>query len=206
MTSPSHGGGRRFESGRAHRSFADQDPLWHFSISKLSTQLSTLRHTRVAQPLGALILDFEFDELCSYTEARSIGLASKSVDWIKRGSAAFWRATSGTITKQSMDNLRTNTLEHYQSMWSKSKILAFAKAFLAYLTKTRLDTRYQAFSVFFELPRTVKERMNVTRRIVTKDDIIRVLAFIKKAERQGDISPERSAQYSGFVILGAFTG
>jgi hypothetical protein len=46
--------------------------------------------------------------------------------------------------------------------------LAFAKAFLGYLTKTRLE--YQAFNVFLELPKVLKERKNVTNRIVTKED------------------------------------
>jgi hypothetical protein len=48
--------------------------------------------------------------------------------------------------------------------------LAFAKAFLGYRTKTRLDTQYQAFNVFLELPKVLKERKNVTNRIVTKED------------------------------------
>jgi hypothetical protein len=146
----SHGGGRRFESGRAHLLLADQDPLHSFSISELSTQLSTPRQTTVTQSLATLALDFELDELCSYTEARSIGLARKSVDWIKRSSTAFWRATRGTVKKQSIDRLRSYTLERYQSTWSRSKTLAFAKAFLGYLTKTRLD---YSLSGFQHIPR-----------------------------------------------------
>lgn len=77
---------------------------------------------------------------------------------------------------------------------------------LAYLTKTRLDTRYQAFSIFLELPKAVKERKNITNRIVRTDDINNVLRYIKKSESRGDISSERSAQYSAFVLFGAYTG
>jgi integrase len=57
-----------------------------------------------------------------------------------------------------------------------------------------------------ELPKTVKERKNVTSRIVTKEDISNVLQHIAKSERDGEISPERSAQYSAFVLFGAYTG
>jgi hypothetical protein len=152
------------------------------------------------------VLDFELDELRSYTEARSIGLARKSVDWIKRASTAFWRATHGTVTKQSIDRLRSYTLTRYQSTWSRSKTLAFAKAFLAYLTKTRLDTRYQAFNIFLELPKVVKERKNVTNRIVTKEDIQGVLDHIHRAECRGIISNARAEQYTAFTVFGALTG
>jgi integrase len=214
MTSPSHGGGRRFESGRAHRSFADLDEAavsveLQDSGSKLSTfgeKLSTPSAKVVMPSLATLALDFEINELCSYTEARTTGLARKSVDWIKRASRTFWRATRGTVTKQSIDRLRSYTLERYQSTWSKGKTLAFAKAFLAYLTQTRLDTRYQAFNIFLELPKAVKERKNVTNRIVTKEDIQSILDCIRRAESREIISRSKAEQYTAFTIFGALTG
>jgi hypothetical protein len=97
-------------------------------------------------------------------------------------------------------------LEKYQSTWSKGKILAFAKAFLAYLTKIRLDTRYQAFSIFLELPKEVKERKSVTDRIVTKEDIESILDHIRRAESRGTIKKPRAKQYTAFTIFGALTG
>ncbi len=175
-------------------------------LSTFSEKLSTPRQTSVTPSLARLALDFELDELSSYTKARSIGLAPKSVDWIKRASAAFWRATQGTITKQSMDRLRSQTLERYQSTWSKGKTLAFAKAFLTYLTKTRLDNRYQAFSIFLELPKVVKERKNVTNRIATKEDIQSILDYIHRAESRGVISRSKAEQYTAFTVFGALTG
>ena len=184
----------------------DQDLQRPFLISELSTQLSTPQQTSVTQSLATLALDFELDELCDYTEARSIGLARKSTDWIKRAATAFWRATCGTVTKRSMDRLRSYALEKYKSVWSKSKTLAFAKAFLAYLTKTRLDTRYQAFNLFLDLPKVVKERKSVTNRIVTKEDIDNILEHIRRANRYGSISKSRAEQYTAFTVFGAFTG
>jgi integrase len=55
-------------------------------------------------------------------------------------------------------------------------------------------------------PKAVKERKRVTSRIVTKDDINNVLQHVERAEREGKISPERSALYSAFVLFGAYTG
>jgi integrase len=105
-----------------------------------------------------------------------------------------------------MDRLRSYVLEKYQSTWSKSKSLSFAKAFLAYLTKTRLDTAYQAFSIFLELPKVVKERKSVTNRIVTKEDVENILDHIHRAECRGIIGRSRARQYTAFTVFGAFTG
>jgi len=60
-------------------------------------------------------------------------------------------------------------------------MLSFSKAFLKYLTKTRLDTRYIAFDIFLEMPKTVKVRKAVTSRIVIKADIENMLAQIEAA-------------------------
>jgi len=46
----------------------------------------------------------------------------------------------------------------------------------------------------------------VTARIVTKEGIENVLRHIKQSEENGIINAQRSAQYSAFVIFGAFTG
>ena len=89
---------------------------------------------------------------------------------------------------------------------SYSKVLSFAKAFLKFLAKTRFEPRYQTFAPYLELPMTVKERKGVTDRIVTKKDICNILQYIESAERDGKISPERSVQYSAFVLFGAYTG
>jgi integrase len=163
-------------------------------------------HKAALTGLGTLELDFDIDELCSYTKARLVGLAPKSKDWIKRAAKSFWGNTFGSINKQSMDRLRNQVLAKYQSQWSKSKTVAFAKAFLKFLSKTRLDTRYQAFAIFLELPRTVKERKNVTNRIITKDDITGVLKHIRSAHSRGKISRYKSLQYAAFVLFGAYTG
>jgi hypothetical protein len=88
--------------------------------------------------------------------------------------------------------------------WSKSKVLSFATAFLKYLSKTRLDTRYRAYELFLERPKVLKERKRVTNRIVTKEDIENILSYILKAEREGHISPSKARQFTGFVIFGAY--
>jgi hypothetical protein len=70
-----------------------------------------------------------------------------------------------------MDQLRQFALSRYQSWWARNKTLAFAKAFLKYLTRVPLDTRYQTFELFLEMPKVVRARKRVTNRIVTKKDI-----------------------------------
>jgi hypothetical protein len=79
-------------------------------------------------------------------------------------------------------------------------------SFLKFLAKTKVEPRYASFEAYLEMPRAVKERKSITSRIVTKDDIENVLGYIKQAESNGNINSQRSAQYSAFVIFGAFTG
>ncbi len=145
-------------------------------------------------------------ELKSYIKYRETGLTKKSQDWIERAAKAFWHYTNGVINKNNLDTLRTNTLERYQCVDSKSKMLSFAVAFLKYLTKTRLDNRYYAFSVFLERPKILKQQKRVTNRIITKQDIENILAYINAAESEGRLNTYRAQQYTAFVLFGAFTG
>ncbi|MGZ4949215.1 MAG: hypothetical protein ACXV5D_09265 [Halobacteriota archaeon] len=156
--------------------------------------------------LSDLVLLFTLDELTSYAERRKYGLSTYSVDWINRSEKAIWDCTHGSISKKTIDKLRLFVLNKYHSEDSHSKVLSFAKAFLKFLTKVRLDTRYCAFEVFLERPRAVKARKNVTSRIITKADIEKVLAYINKEEKAGSISQRRSQQYKAFILLGAYTG
>jgi hypothetical protein len=76
----------------------------------------------------------------------------------------MWDCTYGMISKETIDELRLFVLNKYLSAHSHIKV-SFVKAFLKHLTKVRFDTRYHAFEVFLERPRTVKTRNNVTSRI-----------------------------------------
>ncbi|HYA33818.1 MAG TPA: hypothetical protein VEG65_07500 [Candidatus Bathyarchaeia archaeon] len=128
--------------------------------------------------IATLELPFDRSELISYTEFRKTELTRKSADWIDRASRVLWSSTNGTISKTNLDELREKTLAKYGSEWSKSKVLTFAVAFLKYLAKTHLDPRYRAFDLFLDRPRSVKVRKHVTSRIVTKEDIEGVIAYI----------------------------
>jgi len=155
--------------------------------------------------LLGLKLKFSRDELKSYTEYRKTELTRKSADWINRASNAFWRSTSGTISAKTLTDLRTKTLAKYECESSKSKVLTFAAAFLKYLAKIHLDMRFRSFELFLERPRRIKVRKNVTSRIVTKEDIERVLGHIHSAECSVSISRSRAEQYTAFTIFGALT-
>ena len=97
-------------------------------------------------------------------------------------------------------------LNKYRSEWSHIKVLSFANAFLKFLTKVRLDTRYHALGLFLEHPKKIKIRNNVTSRIVTKGDIENVLGHISSAEKNGSINSHRANHYTAFILFGAFTG
>jgi len=142
----------------------------------------------------------------SYTEHRKAGLAKKSLQWLEKASRLFWLHTNGSINEGNLDALRQFVLNKYGTEWSKSKVLSFAIAFLKYLSKTRLDTRYRAYELLLERPKVLKERKRVTNRIVTKEDIENVLTYITKAELEGRISLYQAQQFTGFVIFSAYTG
>ena len=160
-------------------------------------------------PEGGLLsleLRFSENELASYTEYRKTELTHKSADWINRASNAFWLSTAGRISAKTIDDLRKKTLAKYECESSKSKVLTFAVGFLKYLAKIHLDLRYRSFELFLERPRRIKVRKNVTSRIVTKEDIERVLGHIHSAECSGSISKSRAEQYTAFTVFGALTG
>ncbi len=151
-------------------------------------------------------LAFTREELVRYTAHRLKGLASKSQDWIRRADEALWVVTEGVVSEESMTALRDYTLATYSSVESHKKILSFSTAFLNFLSKTTFNQQFQAYTVFLELPKTVKTRKAVTGRIVTIDDIQNVLAYIKRAYEEGLISEHRYHHYTAFVIFGALTG
>jgi integrase len=142
----------------------------------------------------------------SYAERRKYGLTKYSIYWIDRAKKDIWESTRGLVSKESIDELHRFVLKKYRSEHSHVKVFGFAKAFLKFLTKARLDTSYYAFEVFLERPRAVKARNFVTSRIITKQDIENVLAYIRNSEENGSIGRWRAQQYTAFVIFGAYTG
>ena len=183
-------------------------------VSSVSNKLSTSRQLLTAidgenngpTTLSNLVLTFTRRELCRYVDARIIGLADTSCYWIIRAAKTLWLNTHGEISQDTMGRLRTSTLRQYSSVWSHAKTLSFAKAFLKYLTKMRLDTRYGAFELFLEMPKLIKKRMAVTPRIITHDDIENVLTYIKRAELEGRISRDRALEYTAFILFSAYSG
>jgi len=174
---------------------------------ELSTfrQLETNCHNG-ATSLNNLILTFTRGELCAYVDARIIGLADTSQDWIYRSAKTLWVNTRGELSQDTLKRLREATLRQYSSVWSHSKTLSFAKAFLRYLTKIRLDTRYGAYELFLEMPKLIKARMAVTSRIITHTDIENVLTYIKRTEREGRINSDRALEFTAFILFSAYTG
>jgi hypothetical protein len=80
-------------------------------------------------------------------------------------------------------------------------MLNSAKSFLKYLTKIYINTRYQAFEIFLLKPKALRERKNLTAWIVTRGDIVNVIAHISKAEREGPVSHREAQQFTAFVLF-----
>ncbi len=185
---------------------ADDFRTWNVTTPSTGHLPTTARQTVAGETLSDLALPFSANELSSYVDYRVTGLADLSRDWITRAARTFWDMTTGVISKITMDNLRQQTLTRNTSSWSHGKTLSFAKAFLKYLAKMRLDTRYLAFAMFLEMPKTVKIRKAVTSRIVTRVDIENVLLHVWRAQHKGEITKKRALQYTAFVIFGAYGG
>ncbi|MDD1710652.1 MAG: hypothetical protein LUQ37_07090, partial [Methanoregulaceae archaeon] len=156
--------------------------------------------------LSDIQLPYSIDELHSFTESRKDGLSKKSLNWIEKSSDTIWEVTKGTISQQSMEQIRRYVLQKYSSDSSYSKVVSFTKSFLRYLSKIRMDLRYKSFDLFLDKPRAVKERKTVTSRIITKEDIQNVLNHIKRAHDEGRIDNRRVSQYTTLTLFGALTG
>ena len=137
---------------------------------------------------------------------RTAGLSSKSINWLQKAAAILWKHTKGRLNKASVESLRSFVLTKYVDVDARRKVVNFAKAFLHYLSKTRFDSRYQAFSLFLELSKALKERKHVTARIVTKADVENVLGEIERAFVGRELDKNRFLNYRGLVLFGAFTG
>ncbi|MGZ4903014.1 MAG: hypothetical protein ACXV48_08210 [Halobacteriota archaeon] len=118
----------------------------------------------------------------------------------------FWKHTNGTISKSSLEALRAFLFKKYDDYYAQSKVLNFTKGFLKYQAKLTLDPRYLAFEMFLEKPRVRKVKKKMTARVVTKEDIERVLAVIKAEMLRRRIDEEHACLFMGAVLFGAFTG
>ena len=100
--------------------------------------------------------------------------------WLSKAAEVFWKHTKGTISKDSLVQMREVLFRKYDDFYAQSKVLNFAKGFLKYQAKLTFDPRYLAFDMFLEKPRVRKAHKKMTARVVTKDDIEHVLAVIKQ--------------------------
>jgi hypothetical protein len=163
-------------------------------------------HPQHRQSLMSLELDYGEEELTDYTAFRCIGVTAATIPWIDKCSVTFWHGTKGVINKARIEAFREYVLTKYTGIYSKRKMLNFAKAFLRYLTKMRLDTRYKEFDLFLEMPKTVKESKCITQRIVTIEDIKNVLSAIDEANKNAEFTARQRQNYKALVLFGAYTG
>ena len=151
-------------------------------------------------------MTFSKSELTSYTDRREVGLSRKTTNWLRKAAQILWTCTKGEISKTTVDVLRQYVLRKYVDVYAKRKVINFTRAFFRYLARTRFDTRYQAFELFLEMPKTLQERKHVTSRIVTKHDIEDILAAIEQAAEKEEIDECHRLNYRAIVLFGAFSG
>jgi hypothetical protein len=133
-------------------------------------------------------------------------LSKGSIPWINKSRETYRTFTLGIVNKERLEALRTSLLQKYVDIYARRKTINFSRAFLRYLSKTRFDVRYQAFELYLELPKALKERKRVTSKIVTKEDIENVLAAVEQSHKNGEIDQYHYLDYRATVIFGAFTG
>ena len=158
------------------------------------------------QNLASLQLTFSLNQLNDYKKWRIEGLDRKSSNWMNKAAEIVWNCTHGIISKITIDAVRDVALTKYTCVYSKRKVLYFAKGLLKYLTKTTFDTRFQAFELFLAMPKVLKTRKHVTSRIVTTEDVENVLKAIELAYDGGRIDAYHYRNYKALVLFGAFTG
>ena len=156
--------------------------------------------------LATLSLRYVMEELREYQQGRTAGLARKSAMWLRKAADIFWEHTKGNVSRATLTALRLYVLSKYDDADAKRKALNFAKAFLRYLAKTHFDPRYEAFSLFLELPKSPKNQKCVTSRIVTKADVENVLRAIEQAYNKGRVDDPHYLNYNALTLFGAFTG
>ncbi len=99
----------------------------------------------------------------------------------------FWDFSKGVISQKVLNNLYQNILEKYKSKDSWNKVLNFVRSYLKHLSRLKLDSRYQQFTLFLEPPKSLKERKTITSRIVTREDIENVAVHITGAYQKGEL-------------------
>jgi integrase len=181
------------------------DVLSQFKAQETNISASQLNSPQ-QETLATLQFKYTKKELSSFLTWRTAGLAHKSSVWLFKAAEVFWMHSKGTISKDSLEQLRAFLFKKYDDFYAQSKVLNFTKSFLKYQAKLTLDPRYLAFDMFLEKPRVRKIKKKMTSRVVTKDDIEHVLGVIKQEKLHGSINEGHALQFMGLVLFGAFTG
>jgi integrase len=153
-----------------------------------------------------LALLFTRDDLSGYLTLRAAWLTQKTIIWLKKAAELLWDATRGVVSVSTLRRLRDHVLAKYQDTDAKRKVLQFARAFLRYMAKISFDQRFASFELYLDMPKTLKTRKHVTRRIVTKEDVEHLLEAIQHANRSGELSNSHYLNYEALIMFGAYTG
>ena len=156
--------------------------------------------------LGQITLHYTHAELIEYAKERERGLSPKSLYWIRKSARVFWEQTGGAISQETITRLKNHILAVSRSESNINKLIGFGRAFLKHLSKLYLNASYQAFELFLEKPKAIKERKLVTDRIITPDDVTNICNHIVNDYRAGKIKKSNCINYLALVGFGCYTG
>ena len=145
---------------------------------------------------------FQEDELSDFLDIRCRGLSPSSIQDIKKAASLLWESTQGCINHESLNNLANTILQKYTSWTSIHKMFLYNRNFLKYLYKMRMDPQILAYLSIFEKPKTRKTVKLMTDRIITIQDIKRLLESIDLS----DLPNNKKLNYRALILFLAYGG
>ena len=140
-----------------------------------------------------------------YAKERERGLSPKSLYWIKKSARVVWEQTGGVISHETTTRLKNHILTNSRSNSNINKQICFGRTFLKHLSKLYLNANYQAFEMFLEKPKAIKERKVVTDRVIALDDVTNLCNHVVNDYRAGKIKKSNCINYLALVGFGCYT-
>lgn len=145
---------------------------------------------------------FEKSELLDFSRSRCRGLSASSNQDIKKALNLLWQSTKGELNQVTLNSLANLILERYHSQTTIHKMFIYNRNFLNYLYKTRLDTQILAYLAIFQKPKARREIKLLTDRIITKEDIIRLISILKT----NGLPEYKKINYFALILFLSYTG
>jgi len=127
---------------------------------------------------GTHFIVFSHQDLDDFLESRAKGVNHNTYGQIRRIITVLWDISQGRITPRILNDYTDYYMAKSKSQDMRDKFYNYAKAFLKYLFKTRMDTNILTLIAIFEKPKYQRERKLLTSRIIVQEDIEKAIAAI----------------------------